>query len=154
MKALHGLLVCLLMCLLLADFCNAQEASSLDLQRRADQASGVDCARFSMQVARQSMEDANRFFSSGDLKSAHKAVDDSLHYVARSVDCSLTVRKSEKATEIDLRRLLRRTKDILQTLDSEDRPHLARSVIEMEQQRDRLLHEMFGAAAGGTEKKP
>jgi len=151
MKALSGLLICVL----LAISCKAQEASTADLQRRADQANGADCARLSMQAARHSMEDANGFFGNGDLTAAHKAVDSSLHYVGRAVDCSLTVRKTEKATEIDIRKLLRRTKDILQTLDSEDRPHLSRSVIEMEQQRDRLLHEIFGAAAGGgAEKKP
>ena len=51
----------------------------------------------------------------------------SLHYARRSVDCSLQAHKGEKAAEIDLRELIRRMKDILQTLDSEDRPHLTRS---------------------------
>jgi hypothetical protein len=48
-------------------------------------------------------------------------------------------------------------KDILQTVDSEDRAHLSHSLSEFEKQRDRLLHEIFGAAAGGgapEKKKP
>jgi len=79
-----------------------------------------------------------------------------VHYVSHMVDCSLQSRKGEKNAEIDLRKLARRMTDIMQTLDSEDRPHLANSLGELEKQRDRLLRAMFGAAAGGsaTEKKP
>ena len=40
-------------------------------------------------------------------------------------------------------------REILHRLDTEDRPHLAQSVTELEEQRDRLLHALFGAAAGG-----
>jgi hypothetical protein len=109
-----------------------------------------------MQAARQLLEDANRLFGVGDVKAAHIAIDSSLHYASRSVDCSLQARKSEKAAEIDLRKLIRKMKDVMQTLDSEDRPHLAQSLVELEKQRDRLLHAIFGAAAGGSppEKMP
>lgn len=110
----------------------------------------------SLQTARQLLEEANQFFGAGDTKLAHKTIDSSLHYARRSVDCSLQVHKGEKTEEIDLRKLIRRMKDIMQTLDSEDRPHLLSSGLELEQQRDRLLHAMFGAAVGAPspEKKP
>jgi hypothetical protein len=151
MKALPVLLICLS----LVSSCVAQAGPAADLQRRADQASGQDCVRLSMQAARETLENANRLFVSGEVKAAHKAVDVTVQYVRRSVDCSLQERKGEKAAEIDLRKLIRRTKDVQQTLDSEDRPHLARSLTELEKQRDRLLRGIFGAAAGGAaEKKP
>jgi hypothetical protein len=151
MKALPGLLICLL----LVSSCVAQEGPVADLQRRADQASGKDCVRLSIQAARGTLEAADRLFVAGDVKAAHKAVDAMVHFAGRSVDCSLQARKSEKEAEIDLRRLIRRTNDVQRTLDSEDRPHLAWSVTELEKQRDRLLHGIFGAAAGDTaEKKP
>lgn len=153
MKALNGLLVALL--LAIPSLTLAQEGSSADLQHRADAAHGADCAHLSMQAARQTLEDANRFFGAGDAKAAHAAIEVSLHYARRSVDCSLQAHKGEKAVEIDMRKLIRRMKDILQTLDSEDRPHLTRSLNELEKQRDRLLHSLFGtAAAGAPEKKP
>ncbi len=133
----------------------SQPATS-ELQQRADAASGADCARLSLQAARQLLEEANRQFGAGNPKAAHEEIDSSLRYARRSVDCSLQARKGEKATEIELRKLIRRMKDVTQTLDSEDRPHLSRAIIELEKQRDRVLRGIFGAAApgGATEKKP
>lgn len=167
MKALHGWM----RVLLLAAFCAAacvgscaasgeasgvdQDISPADLQHRADEASGAECARLSMLAARQALEDANRLFGSGDVKAAHHAIDTSWRYARRSVDCSLRARKSEKATEINLRELIRRMDDISQTLDSVDRPHLSQVLAELEKQRQRLLQALFGAAGGGApEKKP
>ena len=149
--------------LLLAAFCAAfwvtcsmgQDASAAQPQRRADEASGRECARLSMVAARQALEDADRFFGSGDVKSAHQAIDVSVRYGRRSVDCSLKARKGEKATEIELRKLIRRMNEISQTLDSVDRPHLSQALAELENERQRLLQSLFGAAAGGPpEKKP
>lgn len=147
MKARQGLLVGVLLAACGAAFCE---------QQTADQASGADCAHVNMQAARRAVEDAKRLFKSGDLKAAHKAIDVSLEDARRSVDCSLQASKKEKATEIDLRRLIERMKEVLHTLDTEERPQLSRSLSELEEQRDRLLHAMFGAAAGGgaPEKKP
>jgi hypothetical protein len=144
MKALAGLLFCLMLTIQ----CVAQEGALADLQRRADEANGVDCVHLSMDTARKSLEEANRLFGAGDVKSAHGEVDASVRYARRSVDCSLHAQKSEKNEEIDLRKLIRRMKDVSQTLDSEDRPHIAQSLVELDKERDRLLHSMFGAALG------
>jgi hypothetical protein len=154
MKALHGLLIALLLTNV-GTYSLAQDGSLAELRSRADASSGVECAQLSLQTARQALEDANRFFAAGEVKAAHAAVDVSVHYATRSVDCSLQARKGEKAVEIDLRKLIRRMKDVLQTVDSEDRQTLTGSLTELEKQRDRLLRALFGAAAGGApEKKP
>jgi arginine utilization protein RocB len=145
--------------LLLAVSTAAQQAAP-SLEQRADQASGAECIHLSMQAARERLEDANRRFLAADVKGAHDSIDASVHYAQRMVDCALQMRKgeknAEKNAEIDLRRLARRMTDIMRTLDSDDRPHLARSLVELDKQRDRLLHAMFGDAAGGGagEKKP
>lgn len=154
MRALYGLLIGVLLATGCSELCAAQDAPP-DLQQKADQANGADCARLNMQAARKSVEDAKRFFESGDMKSAHNAIDLSLRYVGRSVDCSLQAHKREKDTEIDLRRLIERMKEVSHTLDTEERPQLSRSLYELEEQRDRLLHAIFGTAAGGSapEKK-
>jgi hypothetical protein len=152
MKALHALLTGLL---LVTSFAVAQESPAAALQRRADAATGMDCVHLSMQAARKALEDADHDFGAGDLKAAYAAIDLSLHYAQRSVDCSLQSHKGEKTTEINLRALIRRMRDIVQTLDSEDRQHLSQSITELEKQRDRLLRGIFGPAAGGSpEKKP
>jgi hypothetical protein len=132
----------------------AGQDSGAELQRKADQASGRDCTRLSMQAARQASEDAKRAFASGEVKAGRSSIDVSLNYVRRAVDCSLQAHTGEKATEIDLRRLIGRMNEILHRLDTEDRPQLAQSLTELEAQRDRLLQALFGAAAGGRNKKP
>ena len=149
MKILSGFLLCLM----LTVQCAAQVPALEELQRRADAATGMDCVHLSMEMSRKSLEEANRLFGTGESKSAHAAVDVSVRYARRSVDCSLESGKSEKSEEIDLRKLIRRMKDVSQTLDSEDRSHVGRSLLELEKLRDTLLHSMFGAALGGPEKK-
>jgi len=146
MKELIGLLICLT----LPGSCPAQENSAAELQRRADQASGGDCVRLSMQAARGAMENANQMFGAGNVKAAHTDVDLTVRYVMRAVECSLQSHKGEKPAEIQLRELIRRTKDVEQTLDTEDRPHLKQTVTELEKQRDKLLGGIFGAAASGV----
>ncbi len=151
MKVLLGLPIALL----LAACCAAQQSASTDLQRKADQASGAECVRYSMQVARKSLEDAAKLFDGGEVQAAHSAIDVSVNYVRRSVDCSVEARKGEKAAEIELRGLVRRMDDIRRTVDTEDRPHLAQSISELEKQRDRLLKALFGPiASGAAEEKP
>ena len=157
MKALRGLLtgVLLASCTTLGAIPGAaQDSSAVDLQQKAEPASGGGCARINMQAARQEVENAKRLFESGDVKAAQSAIDVSMSYVERSVDCSLQAHKREKATEIDLRRLIERMKEVLHTLDTEERPQLSRSLSELEEQRDRLLHALFGAAAGGSTSEP
>lgn len=149
MKAIY----CLPIGLLLTSFCVAQNTA--ELQQRADQAKGRDCVHVSMQAARQFLDDADHLFGTGDAKAAHGAIDSSVHYATRSVDCSVQSHKAEKSDEIELRKLIRRMKDVEQTLDSEDRPHLTRSMAALDEQRTRLLQAMFGAAAanGGGKKR-
>jgi hypothetical protein len=136
------------MVLVLAAICAAQEAAPVDLQRKADQASGTDCAQLSMQAARKSLEDADRLFRGDGARAAHGAIDVSLHYAGRSVDCALESRKHVKSAEIEMRELIRRMNDVRQTLDSAEQPQLSLALAELEKQRDRLLRALFGPAAG------
>ncbi len=100
-------------------------------------------------AAYQTVENVQKLFEKGELKAAHNAIEVALGYVRRAVDCSVETGKSEKATEINLRRLIGRAKEVSETLDSENRPHLTQSLTALEEQRDRLLQAMFGLAAGG-----
>lgn len=144
MKTLRGLPVVFL----LAAVCAAQDSAPVDLQSKADAARGTECAQLSMQAARKSLEDADRLFRGDGAQAAHGAIDVSLHYAGRSVDCALEARKHVKNAEIDLRELIRRMNDVRQTLDAEDRTQLTQAVAELEKQRDRLLQALFGPAAG------
>lgn len=149
MKALGGLPLLLL----LTAICMAESSSTAQLQHDADQAKGSDCAKLSMQAARQLLEDAGHLFRNNNLKEGQAAIDGTVHYALRSVDCSIESHKWEKQDEIELRELIRRMDEIRKMLDIEDRPHVAESIVKMEKQRDRLLSAMFGPVVTGTEAK-
>jgi hypothetical protein len=123
----------------------AQQPALNALQQRADEAHGVDCARLSMQVARRSLEDAHHFFSNNS-QTAHNSIDVALRYATRAVDCALESHKHQKTIEIELRGLIRRTREVARTVDTEDRSHVTHIADDMEKQRDRLLQSIFGFA--------
>ncbi len=52
----------------------------------------TECAQLSMQAARKSLEDADRLFRGDGDQAAHGAIDVSLYYAGRSVDCTLEAR--------------------------------------------------------------
>ena len=131
----------------------ADQAINPELQQRADQASGAECAQLSMRAARQELEYADRLFLNGSTQAAHAAIDVSMHYAQRSVECTLQSRKHQKAAEIELRGFIRRMNDVSRTLDSEDRQHLTQVLAELEKQRDRLLQSIFGPAAANSREK-
>jgi hypothetical protein len=151
MKALPGVLFVLL----LAGCCAAQRQEEPEWQRKAENSHGGECVKACLQAAHVTLEDANKLFSSGDTTGALARITDTVAYVKRSVDCSVQSHKDLKQAEILLRGLIRRAHDIEHSLDYDDRPPVVKAIAEMEQQRDRLLHALFGAAAGGpAEKKP
>lgn len=136
--------------LLLSVLCVAQQQGGDALQQKADKASGAECSRLSMLAARNSLENAHRLFSNGEAQDAHEAIDVSLYYAKRSVECTLQSRKHQKVIEIELRGLIRRMNGVARTVETEDQPHLTATLTELEKQRDRLLQAIFGAAAASS----
>ena len=120
------------------------EQASAELQQKADQASGGECAKLSMRAARLAMDDADRLFLDGSMQPANAAVDTSVHYARRAVECTLESRKHQKSAEIELRALIRRMNEVVRTLDTEERPQLTQAITELEKERDRLLQAIFG----------
>jgi hypothetical protein len=124
--------------------------SAKTLQQRADAAGGAQCAQLGMQIARISPERAHQLFNSGDSSAAQESLGTMLHYAKRSVDCALLSRKREKPTEIELRGLVRRTREVVRTVDSEQREQFEQATDALERERDRLLQAIFGTAATGA----
>ena len=121
------------------------EQASAELQQKANEASGGSCAKLSMRAARQAIDDADRLFLSGSIEAAHDAVDLSVHYAQRGVECTLQSRKHQKAAEIELRGLIRRMNEVVRTLDTDERPQLTDAIAQLEKERDRLLQAIFGS---------
>lgn len=140
--------------LLLASFCLAQQDAA-ELRKKAEAAEGGDCVRIALQAAHNDLEEAHRRFAASDINAAHSALDASVGDVHRAVECSLHAARTQKKAEIELRKISRRMATIAQAVESEERPNLAHAQAEVEKERDRLLHALFGdAATSPAEKKP
>jgi len=118
-----------------------------NLRNRADNAQGGEKAKLSVQYARAELEHANDLFTKGDVDEAQAAVSEVMEYIRKGASAAKSSGKRLKQTEIELRELEKRMRDISASLNLEDRPPLNRSVDEIEQIRATLLAAMFGDRA-------
>ena len=135
-------MVCLLLLCSLAAQGWQQGAS--DLKARADAAEGGERAKLSIEYAREQLELANKLYSEGDVEKAQVAIGEVLTYSQRATEAATTANKKLKQTEIDLRKLEHRMRDIGQSLNIDDRPPVEKTAEEIEDLRADLLAKMFG----------
>jgi len=140
--------------LLLSAFAVAKSAEEpLDaLKARAENAKPQDQAHLFATIARREVNEADRFYTEGDITNATKAVDDVVHYAARATEAAQKSGKHLKDTEIVLRATARRLDDVGRTLNFDDRPYVEAAVKQVEKLRQQLLDHMFGAPS--KESKP
>lgn len=133
--------------LLLCCFAFAKTESLEDLKSRADNSHGGEQAKVCVEYAQAELEHANALFTEGDVDKAQAAVNEVMDYVRKGADAAKSSGKRLKQTEIELRKLEKRMKDIGQSLNLDDRPPVMKSVDEIEQLRAGLLAAMFGERA-------
>ena len=117
------------------------------LKARAENARPQDQAHLFATIARREVNEADRFYTEGDITNATKAVDDVVQYAARATEAAQKSGKHLKDTEILLRATARRLDDVRKTLNFEDRPYVETAVKQVEKLRQQLLDHMFGAPA-------
>ena len=122
------------------------------LKARADAAQGGERAPLSLEYAHQQLEEANTLYTQGDVEKAEAAVQEVVDYSHKAADAASTSGKRLKQTEIDLRKLEHRMRDIGQSLNIDDRPPVEKAVQELEQVRADLLARMFGPKAEPKDK--
>ena len=122
------------------------------LKTRADAAQGGERAILSLEYAHQQLEEANTLYTQGDVEKAEAAVREVVDYSHKAADAASTSGKRLKQTEIELRKLEHRMRDIGQSLNIDDRPPVEKAVQELEDVRADLLARMFGAKAEPKDK--
>ncbi|MFI5089530.1 MAG: hypothetical protein ACHP7P_05690 [Terriglobales bacterium] len=122
------------------------------LKARAENAKPQDQAYLFATIARREVNEADRFYTEGDITNATKAVDDVVNYAARATEAARKSGKHLKDTEILLRATARRLDDVGRTLNFDDRPYVEAAVKQVEKLRQQLLDHMFGGPA--KESKP
>ncbi|HEY4979780.1 MAG TPA: hypothetical protein VII25_11485 [Candidatus Acidoferrum sp.] len=128
------------------------EQTAADLKARADAAQGADRATLSLEYAHRQLEDANTRYTQGDVDQAEAEIEEVVAYSHRAADAASASGKRLKQTEIELRKLEHRMRDIGHSLNIDDRPPVEKAVQELEQVRADLLARMWGEKAEPKDK--
>lgn len=130
----------------------ASDQAAADLKARADAAQGGERANLSLEYAHRQLEDANTLYTQGDVDKAEAEIQEVLAYSHRAADAASASGKRLKQTEIELRKLEHRMRDIGHSLSIDDRPPVEKAVEELEQVRADLLARMWGEKAEPKDK--
>jgi hypothetical protein len=122
------------------------------LKARAESARLHDQPRLFATIARREVNEADRFYTAGDIANAKKAVDDVVRYATRAAEAAQKSGKHLKKTEIILRETARRLGDLRETLNFDDRSYVKAAVNQVEQARQKLLDQMFGLSSRDRKK--
>jgi len=128
------------------------EQTAADLKARADAAQGADRATLSLEYAHRQLEDANTRYTQGEVDQAEAEIEEVVAYPHRAADAASASGKRLKQTEIELRKLEHRMRDIGHSLNIDDRPPVEKAVQELEQVRADLLARMWGEKAEPKDK--
>lgn len=132
---------------LLTSMALAADESLPAVKARADAARGGEQAKLCLEYAHRVLDDANALYLDGDVDKAQPEIGAVVEYAHKAARAASASGKHVKQTEIDLRKLAKRMRDIAETLAVEDRPPLQKAVDDIEQIRADLLTRMFGPQA-------
>lgn len=122
------------------------------LKTRAQSARPHDQPHLFATIAHREVNEADHFYTEGDVTSATKTVDELVRYAARAADAATKTGKQLKSTEILLRETARRLNDVSKTLNFDDRTYVEAAVKQVEKSRQQILDQMFGLPSKETKK--
>jgi hypothetical protein len=118
---------------------------SLDqLIARAESARPEDRPVLYLDIARQKAEAADKLYNAGDAEAGNSALHDVVTFSKKATDASIDTGKKLKNTEIALRKMTEKFRDIKRTVAFEDQAPIQQTIDELEKMRTDLLSAMFG----------
>jgi len=122
----------------------ATKADSLsELKARAESARPEDQPALYMEVADRQLKNADGLYGAGMADEALAAVKDTVAYSEKAHDSALQSGKRLKDTEIALRKLAARLRDIKRTLNFDDQAPVQAAADRIDSLRTDLLNRMF-----------
>jgi hypothetical protein len=127
-----------------AVLCFAKEQESLaDLKARAEAAKLPDQPHLYMDVADRQLETATQKFNAGDAETGLASVQDIVTYAGKAEDAAVKSGKHLKQTEISLRKVVVKLRDLKRAVSFEDRQPIQAAIDDLEKLRTELLTKMF-----------
>jgi hypothetical protein len=120
------------------------EESLQQLIARAEAAHPQDRTGLYLQIARRQAEAAGKFYEGGNAEAGGSAVADVVMYSGKASDTAISSGRKIKDTEIALRKMAERFRDLKRNLPFEDQAPVQQAIDRMEKMRTDLLAAMFG----------
>jgi hypothetical protein len=126
-----------------AAYGNKQESLE-QLIARAPSARAEDQPHLYIEIARKELEAAEKSYKAGENDAGRKSVGELVSYSGKASDAASQTGKKLKDTEIALRKMSQRLRDLKRGLPYEDQGPVQGAADRLEQMRTELLGRMFG----------
>jgi hypothetical protein len=97
-----------------------------------------------VEIARRKADAADKLYNDGNAEAGKAALQDVLTYFQKATDSSIATGKKQKDTEITLRKMAAKFRDLKRTVVFEDQAPIQKAVDDLERMRTDLLAAMFG----------
>jgi hypothetical protein len=124
--------------------CLAAKETVQQLEARAEAARPEDRPGLYVEIAERQLKAVNELFGAGKDEEAVATVNDVMAYSEKAHDAAIVSRNKLKNTEIALRKMAVKLRDIRRTLSFEDQAPVQAAADRLEALRTDLLSKMFG----------
>jgi polyhydroxyalkanoate synthesis regulator phasin len=115
-----------------------------ELMARAESARIEDRPALCIEIAERQLKSADQLYSAGKADEARTALQDVVTYSEKAHDASIQSGKRIKNTEIALRKMAAKLRDIKRSLNFDDQAPVQAAADRLESLRTELLSHMFG----------
>jgi K+ transporter len=137
------IIVALLLATSLAAWSRKEETLE-ELKARAESANVDEQAGICVRIAEQQLQSADKLFVEGKSEEARFALDDVVKYSEKARDAATKSGKKLKPTEIAVRKMAHKLRDVKHSVAFEDQPKVQEAIEHLERVRTDLLTKMFG----------
>jgi hypothetical protein len=121
----------------------AKDKSLGEMRQEAQSASLREQPKLYVKIAQAQLRLADKSFSAGNSASAQVAVDNVTEFATKAADAAIQSGNRLKDTEIDIRKMADKLRDIKRNLNFDDQAPVERSRDKLEDLRGKLLTSMF-----------
>jgi hypothetical protein len=136
-----------LVTLTLSMLSSAKDESLPELISRAESARLEDRPQIYAEIAERELHNADDLYNQGKVDEAQAAVKDVVSYSDKAAEAASKSGKKLKNTEIAMRKMAEKLRDIKRSLSFDDQPPVQSAIEHLEALRTALLNRMFGKGA-------
>ena len=126
---------------------SAKDDAIPQLINRAEAARLEDRPPIYAEIAELQLRNADQLYNEGKAEQAEAAVKDVVSYSDKAADAATKSGKKLKNTEIAMRKMAEKLRDIKRSLSFDDQPPVQKAIEHLEALRTDLLNRMFGKGA-------